>query len=57
MAAIMTSKRHSVTLVNSTNGRLQFEQFLSHYTQWNDNHFTLIAVRPMEAVLQEWLHN
>ncbi len=53
----MTSKRHSVTQVNATNGRLRFDKFLSHYTQWNYNHYTLLAVQPTEAVLQEWLHD
>jgi hypothetical protein len=45
-----------VTLINPTTGRLQFEQFLSHFAQWNDNYFMLTAVRASEALKQEWLH-
>jgi hypothetical protein len=52
----MTAKRHLVTLLNPLTGRLQFEQFLSHFAQWNDNYFMLTAVRASEAVKQEWLH-
>jgi len=52
----MTAKRHTVTLLNPLTGRLQFEQFLSHFAQWNDNHFLLTSVRASEAVKQEWLH-
>jgi hypothetical protein len=56
MATTMTAKRHTVTLLNPLTGRLQFEQFLSHFAQWNDNHFLLTSVRASEAVKQEWLH-
>ncbi len=57
MATTMTAKRHLVTLLNPLTGRLQFEQFLSHVAQWNDNNFMLTAVRASEAIKQEWLHD
>jgi hypothetical protein len=57
MATTMTAKRHLVTLINPVTGRLQFEQCLSHFAQWNDNYFMLTAVRASEAVKQEWLHD
>jgi len=53
----MTAKRHLVTLLNPITGKLQFEQFLSHFAQWNDNYFMLTAVRASEALKQEWLHD
>jgi hypothetical protein len=56
MATTMTAKRHMVTLLNPLTGRLQFEQFLSHFAQWNDNYFRLTAVRASEATKEEWLH-
>ncbi len=57
MATTMTAKRHLVTLINPLTGRLQFDQFLSHVAQGNDNNLMLTAVRASEAIKQEWLHD
>jgi hypothetical protein len=55
MAGTLTSQRLSITLLSS-NGKVRFEEFVSHYSQWVANHSILLSVKPTKAVLQEWLH-
>jgi hypothetical protein len=54
MASTMNKLRLSVSLISD--GRPQFEQFLSHYQKYIDSHVQLISVKPTEALMQEWLH-
>jgi hypothetical protein len=55
VAGSLTALRLSIGLIDDK-GRVQFEDFLSHFDHYVDTHVTLLSVRPTDAMLSEWLH-
>jgi hypothetical protein len=52
----LTTLRLSISLLDAQ-GRVQFEDFLSHFDHYVDTHVKLLSVRPTDATLSEWLHH
>ena len=50
----LTALRLSIGLL-AQQGKLQFEEFLSHFDHYVDTPVTLLSVRPSDATLSEWL--